>query len=134
MCRRSYNDLKRGHKGRLQNVANVMNRVKANIIPNPPGVSLQQSSGGGVDYYKIQMHKMRLKYRGLRRVYLRDKLIWAQEIGNKEGVKDVQQVIYCKENSRMWYFINGMTDNPKSRGMLKVECYVSNQHDINIEQ
>lgn len=133
MRRRSYNDLKRCHEGKVRNVANVMNRAKANRIPDPRSLSLQQYIDGAA-YCKGQMHKLRLKSRGLRRVHLRDRLIRAEELGDEEGMKGVRRVIQREENSRMWYFINRVTDDPKSGGVLRVERYVNGELETNTEQ
>jgi hypothetical protein len=80
------------------------------------------------------MHKLRLKSRGLRRVNLRDRLIVAGELGDKEGVKEVKQVIQREENSRMWYFITRVTDNSKSGGVLRDEQYVNGELETITEQ
>ena len=49
-------------------------------------------------------------------------------------MKGVRGVIQREENSRMWYFINRVTDDPKSGGVLRVERYVNNEFETNTEQ
>ena len=113
MYRQSYNNPKRYPEAKVQHTANVMNRTKANRMPNLCSLPPQQCIDG-VAYYKGQIHTLRLKSRGLRRVHLRDRVIQAQELGKEEGLKEVQQVTHQGENTRMWHFINRMTDDAKS--------------------
>ena len=70
------------------------------------------------------MHKLRLKSRGFHRVHLRDRLILAQELGGKEDVNGVGQVIQHKEIIRMWYLINPFTYDPKSGGIRRVGKHI----------
>ena len=53
---------------------------------------------------------------------------------DEEGMKEVKQVIQQENNSRMWYFINRVTDDPKSGGVVKVKRYVNGQLETNTEQ
>ena len=49
-------------------------------------------------------------------------------------MKGVRGAIQREENSRMWYFINRVTDDPKSGGVLRVERYVNGELETNTEQ
>jgi len=58
----------------------------------------------------------------------------AEELGDAESMKAVKQIMQREDNSRMWFFINRVTDDPKSGGVVKVERMVNGQLETNTEQ
>ena len=67
-------------------------------------------------------------------MHLRNRLIVAEEMSVEEGMKEVKRAIQREDNSRMLYFINRVTDDTKSGGVVKVERYVNGQLETNTEQ
>ena len=115
MRRRSYKELIKSVKGKVRNGSNVIRRAKRHGIPHPKGLTLTQLEDG-VSFCKHRMHTNRLNSRGLRRGHLRNCLIRAEDLGNKDKVKGIKGVINREESGRMWYFINRVTDDPRTRG------------------
>ena len=58
----------------------------------------------------------------------------AEDLGDKVKVKAIKGVINREESGRMWYFINRMTDDPRTGGCLKVERYIDGQLQTNETQ
>ena len=75
----------------------------------------------GVSFCKHRMQNNRLNSRGLRRGHLRNCLLQAEDLGDQVKVKAIKEVLSREESGRMWYFINRVTDDPRTGGCLKVE-------------
>ena len=75
----------------------------------------------GVNFCKHRMHMNRLNSRGLWQPLLRNCLIRAEDIGDKDKANGIKGVINREESGRMWYFINRVTDDPRTGGCLRVE-------------
>ena len=133
MRRRSYMELIKMMKGKVRNISNVIKNAKRHGIPHPKYLTLAQLEDG-VDYCKYKIHGHRLNSEGLRRVHLRTCLVRAEDLGDAEKVKGIKGVIKREENGRMWYFINRVTDDPKTGGCLKVERYVDGELQTNETQ
>ena len=86
MRRRSYKEFIKWVKGKVRNGSNVIRCAKGHGIPHPKRLTLIQLEDG-VSFCKYRMHVNRLNSRGLRRAHLRNCLIRAEDLGDKDKVK-----------------------------------------------
>ena len=67
-------------------------------------------------------------------MHLWGRYLVAEEKGDTEAMKGIKRVIDREEGARMWYFINRVTDDQKSGGILRIERYVNRKLEVNTKQ
>jgi hypothetical protein len=67
----------------------------------------------GIAYCNQQLQNMERQALGLRKVHLRNCLILAEDLNNKERYKEILQVIEREEQRRMWRSIRRVTNDPQ---------------------
>lgn len=107
-----YNGLLRRLDGRCHNGSNIIRQAWKFDITNPQELSRYQCLDG-VRYCKGRLMELKKVAKGLRKVHLRNRLIQADESGDKVAYKGVLQTIEREEKKRMWPTINRSVDDPR---------------------
>ena len=124
--KRVYQGLVRRHEGKCRNQSNLVKFAWKMEIEHPKSLTKKQCQDG-VRYCKLQLMDLRKNARGLRKVFLRDRLVAAKAIGDEEQCKGVQRTMEQEEQKHMWFTINRSLDDPRLGATMKVQKVVNGE-------
>ena len=97
--RKVYQGLLRRLNGKCKSPSNILRQVEAAGIYSPNQLTKLQCNDG-IRYCKQRLIELRKTAKGLRRVHLRNCLIKAQDLKDKEKVKAIKRTINKEDRKR----------------------------------
>jgi hypothetical protein len=113
LCRRAYQGLLNvlTSDGRTRNASNAYRDALRRGIPSPLLLSVDQCRDG-IKACERRLQTLKGQLVGLRKVHLRDSLIWAQEAREDQKRRDILRIIGREEQKTIWHRINRALDDP----------------------
>ena len=102
------------------NKGNVRRRAKRTDIENPASLT-EEEIQDALRYCRIRASELKKQAKSLRKTYLRNYLIVAQEKKDKESARATKQKIDKEENAKMWTNIKYVVRDPRSSQVLRVQ-------------
>lgn len=115
----AYVTLGRVALGKCRNIGNAFRKAKKAGITDR-SLSYAECMEG-VKACKANLHRLKMSAKALRKVHLRDCLIRAEDMEDKEKFKGILRVIECEENRATWRAIKRVADPPRLGAITKVQ-------------
>ena len=122
--RKSYNELIKRQSGKTKSNGNIVRRANVHGIKSPKTLLTLQLRDN-VTFCKDRVKLLKNSHsKGLHRVHLWNYLIRVEDLNGRNKVKHIKQVINHEQKGKMWYWINHMTDDHKTRDITNANRMV----------
>jgi hypothetical protein len=103
----AYIQLIRMKEGKTSNLVNILRFACRQHIANPDDLTMEELQDG-LRFARIRWSELRKQAKGLRKVHLRNCLIYSMEKKQKRHTAAIKQTINREESKRMWNLIKRM--------------------------